>query len=194
VLAAPVIAEPLTRPMCSPIGDGGAAVILVSERKARELGLNNPVKIASCVLHSGWDGVLGDTKSVGELCAKEAYELSGVGPGDLSVAEVHDASSPAEIITYETLGFCAKGEGSKLIEDGVTRLGGALPVSTSGGLLRKGHPIGATGVAQIVELTEQLMGRSGKRQVEGAKTALAHNGGGSIGTDAAAQVVTVLTR
>lgn len=194
VLAAPVIAEPLTRPMCSPIGDGGAAVILVSERKARELGLNNPVKIASCVLHTGWDGALGDAKSAGELCAREAYELAGVGPGDLSVAEVHDASSPAEIMAYETLGFCAKGEGGKLIEDGVTRLGGALPVSTSGGLLRKGHPIGATGVAQIVELTEQLMGRSGKRQVEGAKTALAHNGGGSIGTDVAAQVVTVLTR
>ena len=123
-----------------------------------------------------------------------AFEMAGVRPADIDVVEVYDAFSINTILFLEDLGFCAKGGGGKLIEDGVTRLGGALPVSTSGGLLRKGHPIGATGVAQIVELSEQLMGRSGKRQVEGAKTALAHNGGGSIGTDVAAQVVTVLTR
>jgi acetyl-CoA acetyltransferase len=194
VLAAPMIAEPLTRPMCSPIGDGGAALILVSDRKAKKLGLKKPVKVESCVLRTGWDGAIESAASAGELCAKEAYELAGVGPQDLDVVELHDASSPAEIMAYETLGLCKKGEGGKLIQDGVTNLDGALPVSTSGGLLRKGHPIGATGVAQIVELSEQLTGRSGKRQVKGAKTALAHNGGGTIGTDVAAQVVTVLTR
>ncbi len=193
VLNAPMIAEPLTRPMCSPIGDGGAAVILVSERKAKELGLTNPVKIASCVLHSGWDKTEGDMMSAGELCANEAYEQASVGPDDLHVVELHDASAPAEILTYEVLGLCPKGEGGPLVESGATALGGRLPVSTSGGLLRKGHPVGATGVAQIVELSEQLMGRSGKRQVEGAKIALAHNGGGSIGTDVAAQVVSILT-
>jgi acetyl-CoA acetyltransferase len=97
-------------------------------------------------------------------------------------------------MAYESLQLCAKGEGGPLVDSGKTKLGGALPVNTSGGLLRKGHPVGATGIAQIVELTEQLQGRSGPRQVEGAKVALAHNGGGSIGTDAAAMCVTILTR
>jgi len=195
VLAAPMIAEPLTRPMCSPIGDGAAAVVIVSESKAKQLGLTHPVKIASSVLHSGWDQQAGDQYSnVGVMCAREAYEEASVGPEDLSVVELHDASAPAEIMSYEYLGLCGKGEGGKLIDDGVTQLGGRLPVNTSGGLLRKGHPVGATGIAQIVELTEQLQGRAGKRQVEGAKVALAHNGGGSIGTDAAAMCVTILTR
>jgi acetyl-CoA acetyltransferase len=116
-----------------------------------------------------------------------------VGPEDLDVIECHDASAPAEIAAYESLGLCPKGEGGKLIDEGATRLGGRLPVNTSGGLLRKGHPVGATGIAQIVELTEQIQGRSGQRQVEGAKVALAHNGGGTIGTDAAAMCVTILT-
>jgi acetyl-CoA acetyltransferase len=97
-------------------------------------------------------------------------------------------------MAYESLGLCGKGEGGRLIDEGSTRLGGRLPVNTSGGLLRKGHPIGATGIAQIVELTEQLLGRSGKRQVAGARVGLAHNGGGSIGNDAAAQCITILRK
>lgn len=193
VLNSPMIAEPLTRPMCSPIGDGAAAVVVVSERKAAELGLTKPVRIASMVLHSGWDHT-GDEPGTVELCAREAYEESGVGPRDLSVVEVHDASAPAELMAYESLGLCAKGEGGLLIDSGATRLGGSLPVNTSGGLLRKGHPVGATGIAQIVELTEQLQGRSGERQVADARVALAQNGGGSIGSDAAAMCVTVLVR
>jgi len=189
-----MIAEPLTRPMCSPIGDGAAAVVVVSEKKAKELGLVNPVKVVTSVLRSGWDQSQGDEfSSVGDLCIKTAYEEAGVGPDDLSLIELHDASAPAEIMTYETLGLCARGEGGPLVESGATRLGGKIPVNTSGGLLRKGHPIGATGVAQLVELTEQLRGSAGERQVEGAKVGLAHNGGGSIGTDAAAQCVTILT-
>jgi len=193
VLAAPMIAEPLTRPMCSPIGDGAAAVVVVSERKARELGITNPVRISAMSLHSGWDHS-GEDIGAAELCAQEAYTEAGLGPDNLSAIELHDASAPAEVLAYESLGLCAKGEGGRLIDSGDTRLGGRLPVNTSGGLLRKGHPVGATGIAQIVELTEQLQGRSGDRQVEGARVGLAHNGGGSIGSDAAAMCVTILVR
>jgi acetyl-CoA acetyltransferase len=194
VLADRLIAEPLTRSMCSPIGDGAAAVVVMSGTKVEELGLaKQAVRIASSSLHSGWDREPQEG-GVAELCAREAYEEAGVGPDDLSVIELHDASAPAEILAYESLGLCGKGEGGKLIDEGTTRLGGRLPVNTSGGLLRKGHPIGATGIAQIVELTEQLLGRCGERQVEGANVGLAHNGGGSIGTDAAAQCITILTR
>jgi acetyl-CoA acetyltransferase len=192
VLAARTIVEPLTLPMCSPIGDGAAAVILVSERKARELGLRHKVRVASSALVSGWD--TGPGESVGALAAAQAYAAAGIGPQDLSCVELHDASAPSELVAYEYLGLCAPGESVKLIETGATRLGGRIPVNTSGGLLRKGHPVGATGCAQIVELTEQLQGRSGPRQVEGARIALAHNGGGAIGSDAAATVVTLLRR
>ena len=191
VLAAPMIAEPLTRPMCSPIGDGAAAVVLVSQKKARELGIQKPVKILSSVLVSGWDHGIEEGGTV-EFSSGTAYEEAGVGPADVDVIECHDASAPAEVSAYESLGLCAKGDGGKLVEEGATRLGGRIPVNTSGGLLRKGHPVGATGIAQIVELTEQLQGRSGERQVAGARVGLAHNGGGNIGTDAAAMCVTIL--
>jgi len=193
VLAQPMIAEPLTRSMCSPIGDGAAAAVVVSERKARQLGVSQPVRVASSVLRSGWDHGPGEA-GTGDVCSAEAYEEAGVGPTDLDVIELHDASAPSEIFAYESLSLCAKGEGGRLVEEGVTRLGGRCPVNTSGGLLRKGHPVGATGIAQIVELCEQLQGRSGQRQVEGAKLALAHNGGGTIGPDAAAMCVTILKR
>jgi acetyl-CoA acetyltransferase len=193
VLAAPMVAEPLTRPMCSPIGDGAAAAIVVSEAKARALGISKPVCVVSSVLHSGWDHGIDEPGTV-EVCAREAYEEAGVGPQDIDVIELHDATAPAELIGYESLGLCAKGEGGRLIDSGDTRLGGCIPVNPSGGLLRKGHPVGATGIAQIVELTEQLQGRSGPRQVEGARIALAQNGGGAIGIDAAAMCVTILIR
>jgi acetyl-CoA acetyltransferase len=192
VLAAPMIAEPLTRPMCSPIGDGAAAAVIVSERKMRELGLTKPVRVTSSVLRSGWDHDAG-AEGLSELCAREAYDEAGLGPKDLSLVELHDASAPAELMGYESIGLCAKGEGGRLVADGTTKLGGRIPVSTSGGLLRKGHPIGATGIAQVVEITEQIQGRAGARQVAGAKVGLCHNGGGNIGTDAAAQCVTILT-
>ena len=193
VLAAREIAYPLTLPMCSPIGDGAAAVILVSEKKARELGLQNPVKVASSVLMSGWDYAPGDP-SVVEVAAKQVFDSAGIGPEDLNCVELHDASAPSELIYYENLGLCEKGDGGQLIEEGHTRLGGRIPVNTSGGLLRKGHPIGATGIAQIFELTEQLRGTAGSRQVEGAQVGLAENGGGYIGTDAAAMVISILKR
>jgi acetyl-CoA acetyltransferase len=192
VLNSPMIAEPLTRPMCSPIGDGAAAMILVSERKAAELGLTNPVRIRSSVLRSGWDQAPGDIDAA-RLASREAYEEAGVGPEDLSIVECHDASAPAEVMAYEALGLCDEGDGGKLVEEGATTIGGRIPVNTSGGLLRKGHPVGATGIAQLVEITEQLQGRSGDRQVEGARVGLAHNGGGTLGTDVAAMCVTILT-
>jgi len=192
VLAAPMIAEPLTRPMCSPIGDGAAAAVIVSERKMRELGLTKAVRVVSSVLRSGWDHDL-DSEGISEVCAREAYDEAGLGPDDLSLVELHDASAPAELMAYESLGLCRKGAGGSLVAEGATRLGGRIPVSMSGGLLRKGHPIGATGIAQVVEITEQIQGRAGARQVAGARAGLCHNGGGNIGSDAAAQCVSILT-
>ncbi|MBW2268463.1 MAG: thiolase family protein [Deltaproteobacteria bacterium] len=191
VLAERLIVEPLTRAMCSPIGDGAAAVVVVSERKARELGISRPVRVETSVMRSGY-GHAEDEPDTVQLASRDAYEASGLGPDDFDLIEIHDASAPGEIIAYEQLGLCAKGDGGRLVESGETRLGGRRPVNTSGGLLRKGHPVGATGAAQIVELTEQLQGRAGRRQVEGARVALAQNGGGKKGNDAAAMVVTIL--
>jgi acetyl-CoA acetyltransferase len=207
ILAARSISYPLTLPMCSPIGDGAAAAIIISERKARQLGLNRCVKIRSSVLNSGWDYLQksspeknsqnkkGEEKNeprLTEVTVKAAYDAADIGPENLDVIELHDASAPSELIYYETLGLCGPGEGGRLAENGETALGGRIPVNPSGGLLRKGHPIGATGLAQIVELTWQLRGEAGDRQVKAAKIALAENGGGYIGDDAAAMVISVL--
>jgi acetyl-CoA acetyltransferase len=123
----------------------------------------------------------------------QAYEMAGIGPEDIDLAEVHDAVAPAEISIYEDLRFCAPGEGPQLIEDRVTWLGGRLPVNTSGGLLSRGHPIGATGLGQIVEVVWQLQGKGGKRQVENCKVGLTQNGGGHIGFDAAAMAVHIFS-
>nr|WP_319563742.1 thiolase family protein [uncultured Rhodoferax sp.] len=194
VLAARKIAYPLTLSMCSPIGDGAAAVVLVSERKAREMGIQKPVRIRASAFQTGWDFAPGEgEETVFERTIQQAYNSAGLGPEDLSLVELHDASAPSEIIHSEYLGLCAKGDGGRLVESGATRLGGRIPVSTSGGLLRKGHPIGATGVAQIVELTEQLQGRSGKRQVEGARVGIAENGGGFVRDSVGALIVTIVS-
>ena len=117
-----------------------------------------------------------------------------MGPEELDVVELHDASAPAELMYYETLGLCPKGEGASFIREGHSKLGGKTPVNPSGGLLRKGHPVGATGLAQVHELVTQLRGEAGKRQVDNAKIGLAENGGGYIGKDAAAMVISVLER
>lgn len=192
VLNAPLIAAPLTLPMCCPIGDGAAAVVLVSERKVRELGLARAVRIRSSVLMTGWDRVADEIATVPEVAAQLAYEEAGIGAGDLDVVELHDATAPAELMYYEYLGLAPHGEGARLIESGHTAIGGAQPVNPSGGLLRKGHPIGASGAAQLVELVTQLRGEGGARQVQGAHMALAENGGGFIGQDVAAIVISVL--
>src|SRR5262249_23613257 len=172
----PVIAEPLTRMMCSPIGDGAAAVILTSAENAKKF-TSKPVYVKASVLGSGKDRNPGDP-GVTERMAKKAYEIAGIGPQELHVAEVHGAASPAELIIYEELGLCKPGEGGRLVDKGVTALGGRIPVNPSGGLLAKGHPVGATGVAQIAEIFWQLRGEAGKRQGEGAKIGLTQDGGG----------------
>jgi acetyl-CoA acetyltransferase len=196
VLAAREIVWPLTLPMCSPIGDGAAAVVLVSERKARELGFAEPVRIVASHLQTSWDYPEGQESLVFHETIGRAYEEAGVGPDDLDVVELHDASASSEILHTEYLGLCTWGEGGRTIEAGLTALGGGgrTVVNPSGGLLRKGHPIGATGIGQVVELYEQLRGRSGPRQVEGARVALAENGGGYIRGDVAALCVTILQR
>ena len=190
VLASREVAYPLTLLMCSPIGDGAAAALIVSPEYAKKKGLDGP-KVAASIIVSG--NLPDSGNELAEpRAAKLAYEMAGLGPVDIDVAEVHDATAAAEILAYEDLGFCARGEGGKLVEDGITTLGGRLPVNTSGGLVSKGHPVGATGIAQLCEVSWQLRGEAGARQVDGARVGLAQNGGGFLGNDAAAQAVHIL--
>lgn len=193
VLASREVVSPLTLLMCSPISDGAAAVVLMSAAAARRAGVSGP-RIRASVVRSGnrhdrSDPTAGSTA----LAARAAFEMAGIGPGDLDCAEVHDASAPAELMAYEQIGLAAPGTGPALIESGETALDGALPVNTSGGLLSKGHPIGATGIAQICESTWQLRGDAGPRQVEGARIALTQNGGGWLEGDSAAMAVHILS-
>lgn len=194
ILNSPMVAEPLTRLMCSPIGDGAAALILCSEEKARQL-TTKPVWVTASVLGSGKDRAPGEP-GVTTRVARKAYELAGVGPEDVDVIELHDASAPAELLEYEELGLCKVGEGGRLIEEGVTSISGKVPVNPSGGLLSKGHPIGATGCAQLTEIYWQLQGEAGDRQVKGgnAKVGLTQNGGGMMRGEAAAMAVHILER
>ncbi len=178
VLASEMIAWPLTKLMCSANVDGAAAVVLVSEKKVRELGLSRAVRIRASALTSdpfeARNPVMFDANSVTRIAAKQAYEMAGLGPEDLDLVELHDCFATAELLHYENLGLCADGEAGRLIDSGETALGGKLPVNVSGGLLSKGHPIGATGVANMVEIVEHLRGEAGARQVEGARIGLAH--------------------
>lgn len=194
ILNSPMVAEPLTRLMCSPIGDGAAALILCSEEKARQL-TTKPVWVTASILGSGKDRAPGEP-GVTTRMAKKAYEMAGVGPENIDVIELHDASAPAELMEYEELGLCKVGEGGKLIDDGVTALNGKIPVNPSGGLLSKGHPIGATGCAQLTEIVWQLRGQAGDRQVKGgdAKIGLTQNGGGMMRGEAAAMAIHILER
>jgi acetyl-CoA acyltransferase len=172
VLASRSIVWPFTLLMCSPISDGAAAAVLVGDRAAAG---DAPVRIdASVVRSAGMDG----TPKVSEAAASAAYAMAGVGPSDLDCVELHEAAASAELTLYEQLGLAGPGGGPALIRSGATRLGGALPVNTSGGLLARGHPIGATGLAQIYEAICQVRGRAGDRQVDGARVALTQNAGG----------------
>ena len=192
VLAATPVLSPLTVPMCSPVGDGAAAVVLAAEGSSRSDGRRR-VRIAGAAVGSGGAASGGDPAAALVPVARRAYEAAGIGPADVDVAEVHDAVSPAELFAYEGLGLCPPGDGAKLVREEATRLGGRIPVNPSGGLVSKGHPVAASGVAQIVELTAQLRGQAGRRQVDGARTAVAHNGGGYVAGDVAAVAVTILT-
>jgi acetyl-CoA acetyltransferase len=195
VLKARMISWPLTLPMCAPISDGAAAAILVSEEALDRFDRKRAVKICASVLGSGSDRKPEEVeKHICRRAALKAYDIAGVGPEDMSVAEVHDASAFAEIVQVENLGFCKFGDGGKLAERGETALGGRIPVNPSGGLESKGHPIGATGLGQIHELVLQLRGEAGQRQVENARFAIAENGGGFHGYEEAAACITILGR
>jgi len=191
ILAAPLIAEPLTRMMCSPIGDGAAAVVVTTAEKARRLTAK-PVYVRASIVASSQQHAA-DEPGIVTNAAQKAYKMAGIGPEEVRVVEVHDATAPAELIVYEELGLCRVGEGGKMIDDGVTKLGGRVPVNPSGGLLAKGHPVGATGVAQICEIFWQLRGEAGKRQVPGARVGLTENGGGVLGNENAVASVHIFT-
>lgn len=190
VLSSRMIADPLTFLQCCPLGDGAAAAVISVE---------GDVAVRSSALTSGavWDQC--DDELWGESCvgraATAAFAAAGLSPGDIDVMEVHDAFTIGEVSTLEALGFAAPGEGAQLAVSGRSRIGGAQPVNTSGGLLSRGHPLGATGLAQIAEIVWQLQGRSGDRQVQGARRGLVETmGGGAAGVDGNASVVTVLER
>ena len=184
VLKSPMISDPLTLLDCSPITDGAAAIILASEEVARKL--DNPVWVLST--RQATDSLaLHNRASLTEImatkvAAQQAYRESGLGPGSIDVAEVHDCFSINEIIAMEDLGFCPKGQGGRFVEDGKIAREGEIPVNTTGGLKSVGHPVGATGIRQLADLVMQLRGKGGPMQVRGARTGLALNIGGSGAT------------
>ncbi len=197
VLAAPPITWPLTLPMCSPLSDGAAAAVLMSDEGLRRHGIDRrrAVRVAASVLRSGsgrdWIDL---DRHITRLGALQAYEEASLSPTDMDVAEVHDATAMGEILQCENLGLCDRGSGGSLAESGATRLGGRLPVNPSGGLESNGHPIGATGLGQIFELVSQLRGECGARQVRGARHAIQENGGGLWHAEEASAHVAILAR
>jgi acetyl-CoA acetyltransferase len=179
VMNAEMIAYPNTKLMCSVNVDGAAAAVLASERKAKELGLmKRAVKVRASVMTSDpWqerDLVMPDVNTCTRMAAKKAYETAGIGPEDLSLVELHDCFATAEILHYENLFLCKEGEAGRMIDEGAVALGGKIPVNVSGGLLSKGHPLGATGIANIYEVSTHLRGEAGARQVPDARFGLTH--------------------
>ena len=191
VKAARPIAGPLTRLMCAPLSDGAACTVVCSGDFHR--GRRGGAKIAASVLRSGRGDDLRVPMTL-RAAARHAYETAGLGPEDIDLAEVHDVTAIAELFVCAELGFCRREEAARLVLDRTTWLGGRMPVNPSGGLLARGHPLGATGIAQVVELTWQLEGRCGQRQVASARAGLADNIGGWIGSDIGAGVIHILTR
>jgi acetyl-CoA acetyltransferase len=194
VLADRPVSGPLTRAMCAPIGDGAAAAIVCSEDRLRSLPEETrarAVRIRASAV-SGGKHRAPDEPSLSRVAADRAYEMASLGPEDVGVAEVHDATSFCELYQMEMLRFCPEGEGGRLVESGATALGGRIPVNTSGGLVSKGHPIAATGLSMVSEIVTQLRGEAEGRQVEGARGGLIENGGGVIGLEEAVCGVTIL--
>lgn len=196
VLCDAEVVPPLTRAMCAPVSDGASATIVVSERFLRGL----PARVRERAVRVRAMGLAGGKyrtpaeEGLSAVAARRAYESAGVSPAGVDVAEVHDATSFGEIYQAEMLGFCPRGAGGLFIESGATTLGGKIPINTSGGLVSRGHPVGATGLCMVTDLVEQLRGEAGNRQVTGARLAIAENAGGVIGFDEAACVVTILER
>jgi acetyl-CoA acetyltransferase len=196
VLADRAVTYPFTRAMCAPVGDGAAALVLCSGEKLAEMPApvrERAVKVKASAMTGGKFRDL-DEAGLSQLAAKKAYAVAGVKPGDIDVAEVHDATSFCEVYQAEMLGFCDEGQGGKLVEAGETAIGGRIPINTSGGLVSKGHPVGATGLSMLAELATQLRGEAGERQVKGAALALAENAGGVTGFDEAACSVVILEK
>lgn len=197
VLAAPPISYPITLPMCAPLSDGAAAAILCTEEGLKRIGADKKrcIRISASVLRSfSPRGIDQPEQHVSRLAARQAYEIAGLGPDDMQVAEVHDASAMGEIIQAENLGFVPLGGGGPAAERGEFTLGGRIPINTSGGLESKGHPLGATGIGQLFELVTQLRGEAGARQVEGARYAIQENGGGMQGVEEAAVAIHILSK
>ncbi|MDA8408513.1 MAG: thiolase family protein [Deltaproteobacteria bacterium] len=187
------VAYPLTRAMCAPIGDGASAAIVCSESYLKKLDHVRPVEVLASVLGQGSDRDI-DGEDIGARLSREAYGKAGLGPEDMDLAELHDATAYGELHQTEAMGFCPLGEGGRLAESGATTIGGRKPINTSGGLECRGHPIGASGLAQIYEIVTQLRGEAGKRQVQQARIALAENGGGNIGVEEAAMAIHILRK
>lgn len=194
VLRDRLVSWPITRSMCAPVGDGAASAIVCSEDVVRKLGLKNQaVRIRASILGTGKNRPYGyDEPEIGERLAGLAYEKAGLAPEDVSMAEVHDATAYGELRQAENLGFCPVGEGGILAESGATSLSGRIPMNTSGGLISRGHPVGASGLAQIHEIVTQLRGRAGKRQIASPKIGMAENGGGALGVEEAAMCIHIL--
>ena len=178
VMNSEMISYPNTKLMCSVNVDGAAAAVIVSEKKARELGMDRAIRIRASILTTDpWTKkatAIPDVDAATRLAAKQAYEMAGVGPNDIGLVELHDCFATAEILHYENLGLCKDGEAGRLIDEGETELGGRIPVNVSGGLLSKGHPLGATGIANIYEICTHLRGEADTRQVENARMGLTH--------------------
>lgn len=186
VLASPPVTYPLTLPMCSPISDGSAAAILCTSRALRKLSHARPraVKIEASVVRTARSRDAEDLEGhLSRLAAKQAYAQASLGPRDMHIAEVHDATAMGELMQSENLGFCEIGDGGRLADAGDTAIGGRIPINPSGGLEAKGHPIGATGLGQVFELVSQLRGECGPRQIVGARHAIQENGGGIWGVE-----------
>ena len=197
VLAAPPITYPITLPMCAPLSDGAAAAILCTRAGLERIGADRgrAIRVAASVIRSFTHrGVDEYEKSVGRRAALAAYEQAGLGPEDIDVAEVHDASAMGEILQSENLGLVPFGDGGPAAERGEFTVGGRIPINPSGGLESKGHPLGATGIGQLYELVTQLRGEAGARQVEGARHAIQENGGGMQGVEEAAVAIHILSR
>jgi acetyl-CoA acetyltransferase len=197
ILAAPPITYPITLPMCAPLSDGAAAAILCTEAGLQRIGADRSrcIRIAASVVRSFTHRRLDQPeRSIGRLAADQAYAQAGLGPEDMDVAEVHDASAMGEIIQSENLRLAPLGEGGPCAERGDFTLGGRIPINPSGGLESKGHPLGATGIGQLYELVTQLRGEAGARQVHGARHAIQENGGGLQGIEEAALAVHILSK
>lgn len=194
ILAAPPITYPLTLPMCAPLSDGAAAAIVCTEAGLRRIGADprRAVRVAASVVRSYTRRSIEEPqRNVGHRAALAAYEMASIGPQDIDVAEVHDATAMGEIIQAENLALVPFGDGGPAAERGEFNVGGRIPINPSGGLESKGHPLGATGLGQIFELVTQLRGEAGARQVAGARHAIQENGGGFIGVEEASVVVNI---